>query len=363
MKPTLEVLNNKLTFSVSADSSKDKLIENLMNLGLTSYEAKSYLALAKYGELTSTDLVKLTGIPQSRIYDVVSSLQRKGLVWVQSGRPMKFRAVEPSIAIKQLVEKVTKGSQELIDEISKYSLERKVIEPSLWIVRGKKSIEKWIGKSIAESKKEILFAAPSYLMEAMYQTLFESYERRNVSLTLVIYPGERHEELTRKLMKIANIRIREIVGPYILISDNKRCIIGSTLFLNSEDCYADIVEMEDELLYTLAYFFNQSLFITAKSIEPIFVPVKKMTFLNIWSAIEIMKNILSVGRIPYARVLGKNIRTSESVQVEGKVVSTNVVPGLIYSFILEDSSGKQVTVGGIRATLEEVEAREISVWT
>ncbi len=44
-------------------SSRDRLVENLMNLGLTSYEAKSYLTLAKYGELTSTDLVKLTGIP------------------------------------------------------------------------------------------------------------------------------------------------------------------------------------------------------------------------------------------------------------------------------------------------------------
>lgn len=343
--------------------SKDKLIESLKNLGLTSYEAKSYLTLAKYGELTSTDLVKLTGIPQSRIYDVVSSLQRKGLVWVQSGRPMKFRAVEPSIAIKQLVEKITKDSKELIDEISRYSLERKVIEPSLWIIRGKKSIEKWIAKSIAESKKELLFAAPSYLMESMYQVLLESYGRRNVSLTLVIYPEEGYKELTHKLTKIANVRIREIVGPYILISDNKRCIIGSSLFLDSEDCYADIVEMEDELLYTLAYFFNQSLFITAKPIEPLFVPDKKMTFLNVWSAIEVMKNIFSVNRIPYARVLGKNIKTSETVQVEGKVVSTNVIPGLIYSFTLEDDSGKRLTVGGIRATLEDIEAKEIYVWT
>ncbi|MBO3801669.1 MAG: TrmB family transcriptional regulator sugar-binding domain-containing protein [Thermoproteota archaeon] len=344
-------------------SQRDSLVERLMNLGLTLYEAKSYLALVKYGELTSTNLVKLTGIPQSRIYDVVSSLQRKGLIWVQSGRPMKFRVVEPSIAIKRLTEEITKDSEELIDELSKYFLERKVIAgPSLWIVKGKKSIENWINKSIGESKKEILFAAPLYLFETMYQTLLDAYERRNVSLTLVIYYKGGHEELQHKLTKIANVRIREIVGPYILISDNNRCIIGSSLFLNSEDCYADVIEMEDELLYTLAYFFNQSLFTTAKPIESLFVPTKKMTFLNIWSAIEIIRNIFSVGRTPYAKVLGKSIKTNESVQVEGKVVSTNVIPGLIYSFTLEDSSGKQLTVGGMRATLEDIEAKEIYIW-
>ena len=87
-----------------------------------------------------------------------------------------------------------------------------------------------------------------------------------------------------------------------------------------------------------------------------------MTFLNVWSATEVMKNILSFGRVPYARVLRKNIKTNEPAQVEGEVVSTNVIPGLIYSLVLENSSGKQATIGGIRATLEEVEAREISVW-
>jgi sugar-specific transcriptional regulator TrmB len=343
-------------------ASKDELVEDLMHLGLTLYEARSYLILTKYGELTSTDLVRLAGIPQSRVYDVMSSLQRKGFVLVQSSRPMKFRAIDPSIAIKRLVENVTEGSKKLASKISQYSSERRVFEPSLWIVKGKENIINWLEKLILESNKEILLAVPSYLLKILYPYLLEAYEKRSVSLTLVVYPLGNDEGLIKKLSSIANVRIRDIIASYILISDNIVCIMGSTILLNTEECYADIIEKEDELMSTLAYFFNQSLFVTAKPIEPLFIPSKEVTYMNVWSAIEVVKNITSCGGTAYAKVIGKFIKSKEAVQVEGKVTLTNVIPGLIYSLTLETNDGKTLTIGGARATLEDIEAREITIW-
>ena len=58
----------------------DKLIENLKEVGLNTYEAKVYLALLKKFPATGYEVSKLADIPQSRTYDTLKILTNKQIV-------------------------------------------------------------------------------------------------------------------------------------------------------------------------------------------------------------------------------------------------------------------------------------------
>ncbi|MEW6425445.1 MAG: helix-turn-helix domain-containing protein [Bacillota bacterium] len=54
-------------------------VDYLVELGLTVYEAKAYLALLKYHPSKAHEVSKLSGIPAARVYEIISRLVEKGL--------------------------------------------------------------------------------------------------------------------------------------------------------------------------------------------------------------------------------------------------------------------------------------------
>ena len=63
----------------------------LVELGLTSYEAKAYLALVRRDSFAAADVARLAGIPRQRIYDVLATLVQKGLASQRPGHADEVR--------------------------------------------------------------------------------------------------------------------------------------------------------------------------------------------------------------------------------------------------------------------------------
>lgn len=73
----------------------------LHEMGLSEYESSAYLALLSKGKATAKVVAKAGDLPQSRVYDVLEKLEKKGFVISQPGRPKKYGAVQPERAIDQ----------------------------------------------------------------------------------------------------------------------------------------------------------------------------------------------------------------------------------------------------------------------
>jgi sugar-specific transcriptional regulator TrmB len=84
---------------------KENLILNLKEFGLSDYEAKAYLALTLHGPLTASGVTEKSSIPQSKVYGILKSLSEKFLAETWNGKPLKFKAAEPSIALKKILER------------------------------------------------------------------------------------------------------------------------------------------------------------------------------------------------------------------------------------------------------------------
>ena len=78
-------------------------IRELTSLGLTTYEAKAYVALLGRDSFTAAQVSRQAELPRQRIYDVLSSLVEKGLASTRPGSVVKYAAVAPEMAIERLV--------------------------------------------------------------------------------------------------------------------------------------------------------------------------------------------------------------------------------------------------------------------
>lgn len=80
-----------------------RFIGELTRLGLTTYEARAYIALLGRESFTAAQVAKRAGLPRQRIYDVLATLIEKGLASARPGRVVKYAPVAPELGIERLV--------------------------------------------------------------------------------------------------------------------------------------------------------------------------------------------------------------------------------------------------------------------
>ena len=68
----------------------DKTRKALEKIGLTSYEIKTYSSLLKTGPITASDLSQKSGVPYSKIYEVLGTLEEKGWIGSDDSRPTQY---------------------------------------------------------------------------------------------------------------------------------------------------------------------------------------------------------------------------------------------------------------------------------
>jgi HTH-type transcriptional regulator, sugar sensing transcriptional regulator len=145
----------------------------LTRLGLTSYEAKAYLALLRRDSSTAAQAARLANVPRQRIYDVLASLVDKGLASTRPGQVAKHAAVAPELALERLVSdqreqlaELERQTAALIEELSPaFNAGREQSDPLEFIevLRDRRAINERFDELQAGIKHEILvFTKPPY---------------------------------------------------------------------------------------------------------------------------------------------------------------------------------------------------------
>ncbi len=92
------------------------ITEHMKALGFSVYECKAYLALLEEFPLNGYALSKASGIPRSRIYEVLKSLIQKQMVFEQDdGKNKTYTPMDPQIFIKKLKAKYSGIFEDLTD--------------------------------------------------------------------------------------------------------------------------------------------------------------------------------------------------------------------------------------------------------
>ena len=153
--------------------SEERLVRHLGRLGLTSYEAKAYLALIRRDSFTAAQVARQAGLPRQRIYDVLGSLVQKGLASARPGAVVKYAATAPEMGVSQLVqahrqelEELEREAEQMVAQLSPaYDAGQTHTDPLEYIevLRDRRAINERFSELQASVKREILvFTKPPY---------------------------------------------------------------------------------------------------------------------------------------------------------------------------------------------------------
>jgi len=91
---------------------KETLQELRERFKLNIYEIKIWTSLLSRGIAAASELAEISGVPRSRCYDVLESLEKKGFIIMKIGKPIKYIAVQP----EAVMDRVKKRLQEDADQ-------------------------------------------------------------------------------------------------------------------------------------------------------------------------------------------------------------------------------------------------------
>ncbi len=117
-------------------------VESLRSLGLTEYEAKVYTALTKIRSGTASDIHLVSGIPRSAVYGALTKLKERGVIEVQSSKPMRYRVVPPEIALEKLKDCFIAESEDALVSLKEiYQTQgAEAREEAIWTISGVKNV-------------------------------------------------------------------------------------------------------------------------------------------------------------------------------------------------------------------------------
>ncbi|MGH7146197.1 MAG: TrmB family transcriptional regulator [Planctomycetota bacterium] len=168
-----------------------ELLTKLQGLGLTEYQAKAYLALLEHHPVTGYELAKRSGIPRSKIYEVLDRLQTDQLVMsLQKEGQAVFEPVPPKQALARLKEHYLALIRGLDDDLSHFDAQI-AVEP-VWNLRGYFDIMKKAQELLGRAEKTLLCSLWDVEIDFLADDLKEAIQR-GVGVAMVTYgkPAQR----------------------------------------------------------------------------------------------------------------------------------------------------------------------------
>ncbi len=99
---------------------QESLLKKLrMAFDLNIYEVKIWAALLSRGIASAGELADISGVPRSRSYDVLETLEKKGYVLMKLGKPIKYIAVKPEEVIRRVKKSLEDKALEQVKDLEK----------------------------------------------------------------------------------------------------------------------------------------------------------------------------------------------------------------------------------------------------
>lgn len=167
MKLKVQSITSEQKPRISLDDVKKSLgdiQDTLEKFGLTANQSKVYMFLGKNGTKTATEVFQALKLPRTETYQILSSLQSKGIISAIIGHPVKFTALEISETIssiinseKQKIKKLEKHKAELIElwQTVPVGNNEKVVEEKFQILQGENRINSKIIEMINDTHSKV----------------------------------------------------------------------------------------------------------------------------------------------------------------------------------------------------------------
>ena len=149
---------------------KQSLQELRERFKLNIYEIKIWTSLLGKGIATASDLAEISGVPRSRCYDVLESLEKKGFIIMKIGKPIKYMAVQPEAVVDRVQKKLKEDAEDQIKSVEnlaetdifrelellhKTGIKRVDVEDVTDYVVGRTNVNRFMKDMLLKAKKSV----------------------------------------------------------------------------------------------------------------------------------------------------------------------------------------------------------------
>ena len=247
-----------------------KKIRDYFNLNI--YETKVWLALLGKGIASAGEIAEISGVPRSRTYDVLESLEKRGFAISKLGKPAKYIAVKPSIILEKMKTNTMRNAEEKVEVLVKlkdtteYSELENLYNTGILPVKheelsgalkGKSTIYGHLKEILENAKKEVIICTSLRDFtekQRVFTTIIARLQRAKVNVKVAL-SGQESE--IKKLSNKLKIKIKKIdINTKFFIVDQEQVLFTLADSTASDEELA--VWLNTEFFTTaLVYLFNQ----------------------------------------------------------------------------------------------------------
>ncbi|WP_256562721.1 TrmB family transcriptional regulator [Halomarina pelagica] len=351
---------------------RDAVRETLQDAGFTQYEADVYLALVRRGAASATEVAEASGVPNSRVYDVLRELESEGLIETYKQDSLRARALEPRSVIEDLRSRADSFT-ETADELDELWNEPDLGEHDVTLVKRFETVIEQARYFVRSAENEVQLAVTPSEFDELRPVLHEAYGR-GVFVKLSLSPENYGDEIRDERLDFENVAsevsFRDLVTPFVALVDRaKICFTPQP----GSGYQFGIVANNRPLAYVFHWYFQTSLWepwevaYTTRGTEP------PITYVDIRQFIVDIAPLYHEGADVAVTVTGYDTTTGKCREITGTLVdlvytgstldnkypSLSEVSGLV-SFHVSD--GEDVhSIGGWYAKIEDLELRRLTI--
>ncbi len=226
------------------------LASGLRDFSLTEYEAKIYIVLSRdffTSGATALELCKVSGIAYTKVYSVLSSLNKKGLIEIKRGKPAQFKLTDPETSFGNLkgerIARVSKAHERVLSSLrtismnaTRMKIEQQREHGASWNIQGKKNVINKLSEQIAQSHQNLKIVFPN--LNFLGDRILEQIRARSVELDTSLIVSRVDKRSVTEFSN-SNIRYNEsIKSRYALFDDRYSLMIA----VESPDYWTGVFE-------------------------------------------------------------------------------------------------------------------------
>lgn len=244
-----------------------KQLKSVFDLNI--YEVKVWTALLSRGVAPAGELADLSGVPRSRSYDVLESLEKKGFIIMKLGKPIKYLAVKPEEILMRLKGNVETQANEQVKVLEKvkntdtfqelallYNQGIEKVDPTdmSGILKGRKNVMDHLKAMINNAEKSVTIVTTADGLLRKTEGLKSAIKKANERGVVIrmAAPTDNLSDLPKDVLNVVEFRKMEGQKARFVLADGK-----NVTFMLSDD--KDVHETYDLGVWVNTPFFANAL--------------------------------------------------------------------------------------------------------
>lgn len=175
-------------------------IDQLEAFGLSTYAARTFVALVSLGEGTAQDVSAVAEVPRTRVYDAAAELGDEGLVDIQHSSPKQFAPISAETTGRKFHQEFAHRVNVLVDALDDLEpVSRSAEQRGVWTVTGRETVSDRVVTFIEEATDEVVYMSVEDLLADACLDALHAAAERGVTIRIAGSSPDVQSEILREI--------------------------------------------------------------------------------------------------------------------------------------------------------------------